>query len=127
MNIKEYNELLKKLESRSKYNNQKVKFKGETFDSIKERDYYILLLDREKRGEIRLINRQYKIEIQPSFTDKDGNKISAINYIADFYYYDKLRKSWIVTDVKGGEATKTDVYKLKKKLLAYKGIYIEEV
>lgn len=124
MNIQEYRELLNKSKSHSKYNNQKVEFKGETFDSIKERDYYILLLDREKRGEICYINRQYRIEIQPAFTDKQGNKIKAITYLADFYYYDKTVKAWRVIDVKG---YKTEVYKLKKKLLAYKGILIEEV
>ena len=124
ISLEEYKALLAKSESRSKYNNRKADFKGETFDSIKERDYYILLLEREKRGEVRHINRQYKIEIQPSFIDRDGKKIRAITYLADFYYYDKLRKAWIVTDVKG---YKTDVYRLKKKLLAFKGIYIEEV
>lgn len=124
MNIEEYKKLLKKSEAKSKYNNKKVEFRGETFDSVKERDYYLLLLDREKKGEVRHINRQYKIEIQPAFIDRQGKKVQAITYLADFYYYDKIRKSWIVIDVKG---FKTDVYKLKKKLLAYKGIYIEEV
>lgn len=128
MNIKEYNELLKKLESRSKYNNQKVKFKGETFDSVKERDYYILLLDRQKRGEICNLKRQVSIEIQEAFTMPTGEKIQAINYIADFTYSDvkegKYYGDYHIVDTKG---YKTDVYKLKKKLLAYRGIYIEEV
>lgn len=124
MNIKEYRELVKKSEAKSKYHNEKVEFRGITFDSIKERDYYILLLDREKKGEVRHINRQYKVEIQPAFTTPSGEKIKAITYLADFYFYDKTRKAWRIIDVKG---YKTDVYRLKKKLLAYKGIYIEEV
>lgn len=128
MNIKEYNELLKKLESRSKYNNQKVKFKGETFDSVKERDYYIYLLDRQKRGEICNLKRQVPIEIQEAFTLPTGEKIQAINYIADFTYSDvkegKYYGDYHIVDTKG---YKTDVYNLKKKLLAYRGIYIEEV
>jgi hypothetical protein len=114
----------------SKYHNRKADYRdpktGETitFDSEKERDYYLLLKDRERRGEIRHLNRQYEIEIQPAFTDKKGTKIRAIKYKADFYFYDRSLKSWRVIDVKG---FKTEIYKLKKKLLAYKGIIIEEV
>lgn len=114
----------------SKYHNRKADYRdpntGETitFDSEKERDYYLLLKDRERRGEIRYLNRQFEIEIQPAFTDKKGTKIRAIKYKADFYFYDRSLESWRVIDVKG---FKTEVYRLKKKLLAYRGIYIEEV
>lgn len=114
----------------SKYHNRKADYRdpktGETitFDSEKERDYYLMLKDRERRGEIRYLNRQFEIEIQPAFTDKKGTKIRAIKYKADFYFYDRSLESWRVIDVKG---FKTEVYRLKKKLLAYRGIYIEEV
>lgn len=113
-----------------KYHNKKVKYydpdskQSITFDSIKEYEYYLILKDREKRGEISHLWRQYKIEIQPSFTTPDGERIQAINYIADFYYFDNSARIWRVVDTKG---VRTDVYKLKKKLLAYHGIYIEEV
>lgn len=114
----------------SKYHNRKADYRdpktGETitFDSEKERDYYLLLKDRERRGEIRYLNRQFEIEIQPAFTDIKGTKIRAIKYKADFYFYDRSLGSWRVIDVKG---YKTEIYKLKKKLLAYRGIIIEEV
>lgn len=114
----------------SKYHNRKADYydpkTGETitFDSEKERDYYLLLKDRERRGEIRYLNRQFEIEIQPAFTDIKGTKIRAIKYKADFYFYDRSLESWRVIDVKG---YKTEIYKLKKKLLAYRGIIIEEV
>lgn len=126
----EYRALTGTPSKRSKYNNNKPEYYDpdlkETikFDSVKEFEYYLLLKDREKRGEIRHINRQYKIEIQPAFIDRQGNKIQAITYLADFYFYDKTLKAWRIIDVKG---FKTEIYKLKKKLLAYKGIYIEEV
>ena len=126
MKIDEYKKLLEKEKSASKYHNKKVEFRGETFDSIKERDYYILLLDRQKRGEIIGLQRQKTFIIQEAFKMPDGSVIRPITYKADFYYYE-YGKGWRVIDVKGGNATKTDVYKLKKKLLAYKGIYIEEV
>ena len=114
----------------SKYHNRKVEYRdpktGETitFDSEKERDYYLLLKDRERRGEIRYLTRQYEIEIQPSFIDKRGKKIRRITYKADFAYCDPKDGNLHIIDVKG---FKTEIYKLKKKLLAYKGIIIEEV
>lgn len=111
----------------SKYKNDRTEIDGFKFDSKKEAEYYLILKDREKRGEIRHLNRQYKIIIQPAFTDSKGNKIRAITYKADFYFYDVKLKAWRIIDVKGSKATLTEVYKLKKKLLAYKGIIIEEV
>ena len=108
----------------SKYHNNKPTYKGETFDSKKELDYYLILKDRERRGEIKNLARQTVYEIQPSFKDKDGKTIRAINYKADFSYYDLTDEQYHIIDVKG---FKTEVYKLKKKLLAFRGIYIEEV
>ena len=108
----------------AKYKNERTEIDGHKFDSIKEAEYYVILKDREKKGEIRYLKLQYPVEIQPSFTDKQGKRIRAITYRADFYFYDCTLKSWRIIDVKG---FKTDVYLLKKKLLAYKGIYIEEV
>ena len=122
--------------SSSKYHNEKIKYKGETFDSRKEFDYYLILKDREKRGEIYGLERQKSIEIQPSFKTPDGETVRAITYIADFVYKERIGSRKVddkiisddiivhVVDVKG---YKTEIYKLKKKLLAYKGIYIEEV
>lgn len=126
----EYRALIGTPPTKSKYNNRKAEYydpqlkKTLTFDSEKERDYYLILKDREKRGEISHIERQIPIEIQPAFTDKQGNKIRAIKYIADFSYLDNEDKFIHFIDVKG---MRTEVYKLKKKLLAYKGVYIEEV
>lgn len=114
----------------SKYKNRKAPVTdpktGEEiiFDSEKERDYYFLLLDREKRGEITQLARQLTLTIQPGFTDRTGKKHRPITYRADFYYIDTKTKLSHVVDVKG---FKTDIYRLKKKLLAYGGLIIEEV
>lgn len=108
----------------SKYHNNKPTYKGETFDSNKELEYYLLLKDREKKGEIKNLARQTVYEIQPSFKDKDGKTVRAITYKADFSYYDLTDEQYHIIDVKG---FKTEVYRLKKKLLSYRGIYIEEV
>lgn len=126
---------LPKQPKKRKYNNQPCEFNGLEFDSVKERDYYIILLDKQKNGEIYELERQKKLLIQPSFKTPDGKTVKAIYYVADFTYftqdYDEngvfLRNAFHVVDVKGGNATKTAVYKLKKKLLAYRGYFIEEV
>lgn len=121
----------------SKYHNRKVLYTDPTtkeeitFDSEKERDYYLILKDRERRGEIYDVKRQVEIEIQRAFADCNGKKYRPITYIADFTYLEPkvtenngvyYRKH--VVDVKG---FRTDVYRLKRKLLAFKGILIEEV
>ena len=112
---------------KSKYNNRKVTYQGLTFDSKKEFEYYLLLKDKEKRGLVFNIKRQVPLEIQPAFTDKTGAKHRAIIYKADFVYTDRLTGTTRYIDVKGSKSTLTEVYKLKKKLLAYKNIIIEEV
>lgn len=117
-----------------KYNNNPCTLNGLKFDSVKERDFYIFLKDREKRGLIFDLTLQEPIEILPAFTDARGTKHKPIIYKADFTYIEKIRdprgsihyvKRYI--DVKGGKATQTPVYRLKKKLLAYQGIFLEEV
>lgn len=112
------------LVGKSKYNNSKVTYQGLTFDSKKEFEYYLILKDKEKRGLVFNIKRQVPLEIQPAFTDKSGVKHRAITYKADFVYTDRVSGKVRYIDVKG---FRTEVYKLKKKLLAYKNIIIEEV
>lgn len=113
----------------SKYHNVKSEYydpdlnESLAFDSLKELDYYFILKDRLKRGEIDDLRRQVSITIQPAFTFK-GKKIQAITYKADFVYIDRKDGLSHIIDVKG---MKTDVYKLKKKLLLYQGYEIEEV
>lgn len=107
---------------RSKYKNRKVEFNGIKFDSIKERDRYIFLLSRLKKGEITNLELQVPFELQPHF-EHNGKMIRAIRYIADFVYYDQDGNIHI-EDTKG---FRTDVYDLKKKMMLYRGFEIEEV
>ena len=126
----EYRALTGTPAKKSKYHNRKVEYYDPTtketitFDSVKERDYYLLLKDREKRGEIIDLKRQVELEIQPGFITPSGEKVRPITYIADFTYKTATYGYIHIIDVKG---YKTEIYKLKKKLLAYKGYYIEEV
>lgn len=105
----------------NKYHNKKCFYKGMTFDSKKERDYYVILEMMLKNKQITDLKTQVKFELQPSFKF-NGKTIRSINYIADFTYVkdEKL----IIVDTKG---YRTEVYKLKKKLMQYKGYDIEEI
>ena len=108
----------------AKYHNKKVKYDGYTFDSIREKNYYIKLKLLEKAGKIKELELQKEYELQPSF--KLNNKTSRkITYRADFTYKTTEDDKLHVIDVKG---FRTDVYKLKKKLFEYKYIIeIEEI
>lgn len=107
-----------------KYHNKKVEYDGYTFDSIKEKNYYIKLKLLEKAGKIKELELQKEYELQPSY--KLGNKTSRkITYRADFTYKSTEDNKLHVIDVKG---FRTDVYRLKKKLFEYKyKIEIEEI
>ena len=108
----------------AKYHNKKVKYDGYTFDSIREKNYYIKLKLLEKSGKIKELELQKEFELQPSF--KLNNKTSRkITYRADFTYKTTEDDKLHVVDVKG---FRTDVYRLKKKLFEYKyRIEIEEI
>lgn len=105
----------------NKYHNKKCFYKGMTFDSKKERDYYVILEMMLKNKQITDLKTQVKFELQPSFKFK-GKTIRSINYIADFTYIKDGKL--IIVDTKG---YRTEVYKLKKKMMQYKGLEIKEI
>lgn len=103
----------------NKYGNQKTTINGITFDSRKEASRWQELRLLEQAGEIVGLNRQVKIELIPA-----TKLYRAVTYVADFVYFDKRQKKTIYEDVKG---MKTDIYKLKKKILYWRhGIEILE-
>ena len=111
--------------SYNKYGNKKTTYKGISFDSKKECEYFIYLSRLEALGDISELKRQVRFELQPSFK-YNGKTIRSINYVADFTFKDKDGQLHIV-DVKGSKSTMTEVYKLKKKMMQFQGLDIEEV
>lgn len=99
---------------KNKYNNKKYYEDGEKFDSALERDVYLALIEKRKNGLISGLEFQKKFLLQDKF-ECDGVKYRKIEYIADFFYYENGNP--VVVDAKGFQ---TDVYKLKKKMFAYK-------
>ena len=124
----------------SKYHAQKTEVNGIVFDSKKEAYRYQQLKLMEKAGIICNLKRQVKYELIPA-QYVDGKLIErAVTYISDFEYDEvvkarqrtvmmhddsKVIRQHIVEDVKG---IKTDVYKIKRKMMLHKyGIRIREV
>ena len=99
---------------RNKYNNIKKTIDNITFDSIKESQRYLELKMLLKTKRISDLMLQPSFELQPMFIDRHSVKHRAINYVADFSYYEGGIR--IIEDVKG---MKTEVYKIKKKLFIY--------
>jgi hypothetical protein len=124
----------------SKYLAKKTRADGILFDSKKEAQRYQQLKLMQKAGMICDLKCQVKYELVPA-QYIDGKCVErAVTYTSDFEYYvlkdlrqktvmaDKDAKQigqHIVEDVKG---YRTEVYKIKKKLMLYKyGIRITEV
>ena len=124
----------------AKYHNEKIVYDGIKFDSKKEAKRYQQLKMMEKAGYIYDLKRQVKYELIPA-QHIDGKCVErAMTYTSDFEYYvmkplqqktvmaDRDAKTigqHIVEDVKG---VRTEVYKIKRKLMLYKyGIRITEV
>jgi hypothetical protein len=105
----------------NKFNAKKTTVDGHTFDSKAEASRYIELKMLKKAKKID------RLELQPTFSlHVDGELIG--KYRADFLYIDLSTGKEVVEDVKGGEATKTPLYRWKKKhLKAEHGIDIVEV
>ena len=110
---------------RNKYGNNKVSVNGEKFDSQKEHQRWVILKMMERIGRIKDLQRQVKFVLIPAQRDARGKLLEyECSYVADFVYYDFDLGQQVVEDAKG---MKTDVYKIKKKLMLYvHGIQIKE-
>lgn len=111
---------------RNKYGAKKVTtVDGQKFDSQKEHQRYVILKLMERAGKIKDLRRQVKYVLIPTQYDIHGKLVEReCSYVADFVYYDFALRREVVEDAKG---MKTDVYKIKKKLMLYiHGIQIEE-
>jgi hypothetical protein len=119
----------KTFQEKMKYHNKITKLNGIKFDSIKERNWYLILKESQNRGFIKELELQKKFELQEGFVDNNGKKQRAIYYIADFFYYDNKLKCYVAEDVKSEATRKDKVYNLKKKLFMYqyKNILFKEI
>ncbi len=119
-----------------KYRNHKLTFGDKTFDSMKEYNRYLELLDLEMQGKIKDLQRQVKYILipaqrEPDSVGKRGGKIRGkllereVAYYADFVYKLADTGTLIVEDTKGMRTTE---YIIKRKMmLFFYGIKIKEI
>lgn len=118
-----------KIIKQNKYHNKKVELHGIKFDSIKEKNRYLILEAAQEKGIIKELKLQKKFELQEGFTDNSGKKQRPIYYIADFFYFDNKLDCYVAEDVKSKATREDKVYRLKKKLFMYQypNVWFKEV
>ena len=101
----------------SKYKNIKTVVDGYQFDSKKESERYKVLCRFLQSGSIKDLELQKRFVVfdAQTFEDTSYNE-KAITYVADFYYYDKYRRRYVVEDVKGSRKALRPEYVIKRKL-----------
>lgn len=111
---------------RQKFNAQPTVTNGRKFGSMKEARRYTELKLRLAAGEID------ELECQPEFVmlqkTPSGERMKVGRYKADFRYRVIATGAVVVEDAKGGKATATEAYKLRKRNVeAQYGVEIVEV
>lgn len=121
MTAEEYRKMVgltKPATNNNKYHAKKTEVDGIVFDSKWEAERYNQLSAMQRAGQIKDLQRQVKFILQDGYVNNKGEKIRPICYMADFQYIDNEGRK-IVEDTKS-PATKTDVFKIKKKLFEAK-------
>lgn len=106
------------VKNKSKYKAVKTVVDGIKFDSKKEANYYLMLKQMQQQGKISSLKLQPKFLLQEGYIGRDGKRVRAITYIADFQYTDEDGNN-IVVDVKSKITEANPVYRLKKKMFGY--------
>jgi hypothetical protein len=96
----------------NKFHNISVTFDGYKFDSKAEKRRYDQLKLQERAGEIKDIKVHPRFLLQEAFRNREGKKLRAIYYFADFQYVDLKTGETVVEDVKGA---RTKLFQLKSK------------
>lgn len=123
---------------RRKYGNTKTVFKGVEYDSKRERDRHIFLLDAERRGVISDLKRQVTFHLLPAQYETVEKQLKTktkevsvcvervVDYKADFTYIKD--GELVVEDTKIAKKLLPPEYVLKRKMMLYfHGIKIKEV
>ena len=97
-----------------------------TFDSKKEAERFDELMQIVKEGLIDDLRIQPHFTLSEAWVTCEGVLVRSIQYVADFSYKTRGGKL-IIEDCKGGNATKTAEYQMKKKLMQNRGFTITEV
>jgi len=107
----------------NKYHARKATVMGETFDSRREAERWMVLKASERVGTIQNLRRQVKYELIPAQRINGKVVERSVSYIADFVY--ERDGETVVEDAKGKILP---VYIIKRKLMLWVyGIQVKEV
>lgn len=95
-----------------KFKSKKIKIDDMVFDSKKEYQRWLELVELEKNGDIKHLKRQVKFVLLPK---QQGER--AVTYIADHLY--KYGEILVIEDVKSKITKKQPDYIIKRKLFKY--------
>lgn len=113
----------------NKYKARKTVVNGIQFDSKKEANRFIQLMELQNQGKISLLKMQVPFTLIPN--QYVGKKCveRAVKYVADFEYWDNEKDCKIVEDVKGFKGgAGYAVFRIKKKLMRWiHGIEVKEI
>lgn len=99
----------------NKYNARKTTVCGRTFDSKREAEWYMILCEKQRLGQIKHLECQPTYTLLEGFRDNQGKTQKPISYTPDFLVeYDDGRRE--VIEVKG---VRTRDYVLRKKLFLH--------
>lgn len=105
-------------EAPSKYRNKKTTVDGITFDSKREAQFYSLLKQLERVGQVSQIELQKRYPLAV-------NGETVCTYFADFAFHDAIQERYRVVDIKG---VVTKDFSIKRKLMrAIHGIEVEVI
>lgn len=115
ISVAEYRKLMK--QRQHKYGAAPIVVDGYRFDSQAEAARYAELQLELSGGQSSDLVLQPSYILQEAFRDRDGRRVAAIRYVADFAYIETATNVTVVEDVKGA---RTAVYLLKAKLFRFK-------
>lgn len=107
---------------RNKYRNKTCKWSGIfrgrrvhlVFQSRKERDRAVFLINEEKTGKIKGLEFQKAFLLIPSFKSE-----RCVRYFSDAFYFEFKLDKWVVEDTKSPITRRLAAYIIKRKLLKY--------
>ena len=108
---------------KNKYRNKQTEVNGVKFSSKKEAQRFEELFAMERAGVITNLHLQQTFTLREAYTLPNGERVRGTTYKADFTYYDQ-DGAFVIEDVKG---VRTEVYKLKRKMMIDKGFVITEI
>ena len=113
-------------QQKNKYGNKICNYDGFKFHSIRERNRYIVLKEKQDKGQIKDLRMQVAFVLAAA-VELDGRKRPALKYVADFVY-DDVTSSNTIRVVEDSKGFRTADYRIKRHLMmSVHGIEVKEV